>query len=205
MAEFSNTEPKTAPQTDAAVLLPALSKLGVPVGIFGAAFFVIAVVITLLFSPDRFPVRAGDKTVRLYDLESEERALKSRKAELLETRQKILGSSEATILRQVEKLRADITPVGTVLLGIETVRASFKAAGNDPISIPQVNFDGTHLTIGGEVRDSSGRSMQVLASFVDELRALGAVTSVSEPEYKTNTLPDGTTVSPFTITLTLHS
>lgn len=200
-------EPKQAEEfaqtKSGSVLMPAIARLGVPVGVFGLSFFVITVLLTLLLSPDRFPVRVGDKTVRLYDLETEEKSLKAKQADLLEERQKILADSEAPVLHQVEKLRSSILPVGSAMLSIEDVRRSFRAGTSDPISFPGVMFDATAntLTLVGEVRDAGGRSMQILASLVDELRVIAAFESVSEPEYVSELLAGGGTVSRFSITL----
>lgn len=207
MASNSSVQPKSAPintdQTDTPVLLPAVARLGVPVGIFGGAFFVIAVILTMLFSPDRFPVRVGDKTVRLHELEAEEKTLIVTKADLMEERKKILADSDAPVLHQVEKLRALTSPVGSALLSIEDVRRSFRIGNADPISLPGIAFSGetNAITLSGDVRDAGGRSMQILASFVDELRAIEAFESVSEPEYKSDPLPDGGTSSHFSLTL----
>lgn len=186
-----------------AVLVPALARLGVSVGVFGGAFFLIALVLTMLFSPDRFPVHVGDKTVRLHELEAEEKDLIATKANLMSERQKILADSDAPVLHQVEKLRALTSPIGSALLGVEDVRQRFRTVSSDPISLPGISFDGqvNVLKLSGDVRDAGGRSMQILASFVDELRTLPFFESVSEPEYKAEPLQGGGTLSRFSITL----
>lgn len=202
-------EPKPAEKTheasDASVLVPALARLGLSVGVFGATFFVIAIVLTMLFSPDRFPVRVGEKTVRLHELEAEEKRLIAEKADLLEERKKILADTDAPVLHQVQKLRALMPPVGSALLRIEEVRRSFAVGSHDPISLPQISFreQDAAVRISGEVRDVNNASMQILASFVDELRALPSIESVSEPEYTSEPLPEGGTLSRFSITLRL--
>lgn len=207
MASNTSAQPKSAPTTtdtnNTPVLLPAIARLGVPVGIFGATFFVIAVILTMLFSPDRFPVRVGDKTVRLHELEAEEKNLVIKKADLMEERKKILADSDAPVLHQVEKLRALTSPVGSALLSIEDVRRSFRIGNADPISLPGIAFSSetNAIILSGDVRDAGGRSMQILASFVDELRAVESFESVSEPEYKSEPLPDGGTSSHFSLTL----
>lgn len=207
MASNSSVQPKSAPTNpdpeDTHVLLPAIARLGVSVGVFGGTFFVIAVIVTMLFSPDRFPVRVGDKTVRLHELEAEEKSLIVKKADLMEERKKILADSDAPVLHQVEKLRALTSPVGSALLSIEDVRHSFRIGSTDPISLPGISFssEANAITLVGDVRDPSGRSMQILASFVDELRAIESFASVSEPEYKAEPLKDGGTLSHFSLTL----
>lgn len=203
--------PKTAtlfplvPQGES-VLLPAIARLGISILIFGAVFCLMSIGLTSVVSPDRFPVKVGENTVRVADLEEEERRLKVKYAELIEARVTLLNNSDAPVLRQVEALRSGVSPVGSVLLGIEDVRRSFRVADADPIAIPTVNFsfERRTVTLGGEVQDAAGRSMQILASFVDGLRAIPSVASVSEPEYRMTTLQDGGTSSPFTITVGLR-
>lgn len=210
MSSDRTTEPKPAEKTvdtkDGAVLVPAIARLGLPVGIFGATFFLIALSLTMLFSPDRFPVRVGDKTVRLHELESEEKGLQNKKAELTEERRRILADSDAPVLHQVERLRSEMSPVGSAMLSVEDVRRSFRSPSADPISLPGVFFDGTAnaLVLDGEIRDTGGRSMQLLATFVDELRAIPDFVSVSEPEYTSEPLPGGGSLSKFTLTLRFH-
>ena len=210
MALNRTTEPKqvdnVASLASDPVLIPAISRLGVPVGIFGVTFLLIALMLTLLFSPDRFPVRVGDKTVRLYELEDEERSLKMQQVHLLEARQKILADTDAPVLQQVAKLRSLMLPVGSAMLSIEEVRRSFRVGTSDPIALPGVSFDASSyaLVLDGQVRDTGGRSMQILASFVDELRDIPVFDSVSEPEYSSDPLADGGTLSHFTITLRFH-
>ncbi len=185
------------------VLIPAIGRLGVPVGIFGITFFLIAITLTLVFSPDRFPVRVGDKTVRLHELEAEEKSLKLTQVDLMKERQKILADADAPVLDQIAKLRTQTVPVGSAMLAVENVRWSFHAGMSDPISLPTVTFDAAAhtLMLGGDVRDAAGRSMQILATFIDELRALPNFESVSEPEYLSEPLPDGGTVSRFSLIL----
>ncbi len=189
------------------VLVSTAAKLGVPIGVFGVTFFLIALALTIVFSPDRFPVRVGDKTVRLYELESEEKNLKVRHADLLEERQKILANADAPVLAQIGKLRTLTTPVGSAMLRVDDVRRSFRTPSHDPISLPGVTFDAEArtLTLTGDVRDPGGRSMQILASFIDELREIAIVESVSEPEYTSEPLPLGGTLSHFSVTLRFRS
>lgn len=174
--------------------------------IFGAVFCLMSVALTYVVSPDRFPVKVGENTVRLKDLEDEERRLKAAYAELTEARARLLQSADAPVLRQVETLRSMVVPIGSVLLGIEDVRRGFRIADADPVALSTVRYDGERrsVAIGGDVRDTAGRSMQILASFVDGLRSLPSVASVSEPEYRATPLTGGGTSSPFAVTLILR-
>ena len=192
------------------VLLPAFERLGFPILLFGIVFFFVTLLVTLVLTPDRFPVRIGDRVVRLIDLEQEQKKLLVEKVDLEGKRDSSIDT-RAPVLHQLGVLRSRIVPVGTVLLAIDDVRLRFKTARVDPISLPQISVSpsspssasGVTIKIGGEVRDGGGKTMQTLASFVDGLRAIPSVLSVSEPEYAEKTDPDGTTVSPFSISLTL--
>lgn len=202
-------EPQSADRTvpDASmvpVLLPAMARLGVPVLVFGACFLILVWAVTFLTSPDRFPVHTGDAIVRLQDLESRVQLLKSQKATLEKTRQQLQTTEKAPVLTQVASLSQATVPLGDVLLSIEEARSSLSHAPNALITLPRMEYaDGT-LTLGGDVRDASGRSMQILAEFVDSLRMVLAVVSVSEPEYVTRPRAEGGSISPFILILTLR-
>lgn len=198
----ADSAPHDVPQES--VLLPAMARLGVPVLVFGACFLLLVWAVTFLTSPDRFPVHTGDAIVRLQDLESRVQFLESQKATLEKTRQQLQMTEKAPVLMRVASLRRAIVPLGDVLLSIEEARSSLSHAPNALISLPRMEYaDGT-LTLGGDVRDASGRSMQILAQFVDSLRMISAVASVSEPEYVTQPRAEGGSVSPFILTLTLR-
>ncbi len=186
------------------VLLPAMERLGIPVFLFGVVFLLAMFLLTLVVRPDRFPVRVGDKVLRLSDLAEEQRILLSQKVDL-EVRADPLSAARAPVLRQVTDLRRSFSPVGRVLLSIDDVRAAFTTKESDPISLPSVSVSGSGsvIVLGGEVRGQGG-SMQILASFIDGLRAISVVESVTEPEYKEYHNTDGTVSSPFSITLTLR-
>ncbi|MDD5055156.1 MAG: hypothetical protein PHZ00_02710, partial [Candidatus Peribacteraceae bacterium] len=181
---------------------PALSRLGLSFFVFGAVFLGLMIGVTALVSPDRFPVHLRDRTVRLADLTAEQEKLTQEHATLLAARATLEERVQAPVLRQVQSLRHGADPLGAALLAIDDVRTGLDAA----ISLPQVSFvaaAGT-LKLGGEVRDPQGRSVQLLASFVDGLRALPLVASVTEPEYRVDPIPSGGTASPFILSITLH-
>jgi hypothetical protein len=197
---------RTVPDTSMVpVLLPAMARLGVPVLVFGVLFLFLVWALTLLTSPDRFPVHTGDAVVRLQDLESRAQLLETQKATLEKTRQQLQTKEKAPVLMQVASLSHATVPLGDVLLSIEEARSSLSHAPNALITLPRMEYvDGT-LILGGDVLDASGRSMQILAEFVDSLRMVSAVVSVSEPEYVTHPRAEGGSVSPFILTLTLRS
>jgi hypothetical protein len=187
------------------VLLPAIEKLGLPVFLFGVVFVLGTLLLRVLITPDRFPVRIGDRVVPVGELEQTEKTLMIRQAELQDTRAKLDQESRSPILHEVAKIRNDILPVGSVLLSVDQVRRSFGSDTTDPISLPGVEMSGGDgkIMISGEVRDLNGRSRDILTRFIDGLRAAGL--TVSEPEYLQNTAPDGSSVSPFTISINLKN
>lgn len=190
----------------ASALTLAISRLGLPLSIFGVALLLLTLALRLLLSPDRFPVRIGDKVVRLSELTQEEARLRAKHAELLRTRAVLFDEKSAPILLRTEKLRASALPLGPTLLRIDDLRRSFNSLGREPLSLPRIEFDRTTatLTLEGEMRDSGGRSIPLLASFVDALRKIPLLSSVSEPEYTHATDIQGLTYAPFTLHLRFH-
>jgi hypothetical protein len=207
------SEPKqAAPDTGSsvgeggdAILLPAISKIGLPVAVFGVAFLILTFVLISLTSPDRFPVRIGTNVVRLSELEAQSDALDREEKSIAAERQKLTIESSATTLHEVRRIKATVFPVGPALLAIDSIRRGFSTSQADPISLPsvEVSASGGLITVGGEVHDKSGRSMQLLASFVDGLRGIRMFQHVSEPEYKELPSSDGSSSSPFLLTITL--
>lgn len=187
------------------VLLPAIEHLGLPVFLFGVSFLLITALVTNVLAPDRFPVKIGDHVVRLIDLESEQQALLSRRADLQATSQSAV-SNRSPILHRVQELQAGIPPVGVVLLALDDARQTFKTAALDPVSLTAIALtaSGTQIVIAGSVRDAAGTTMKTLAAFVDRLRAIPEISSVSEPEYVQQNDVDGVPMSPFSITLSLR-
>ncbi len=196
---------ETSSDTPKGVLLPAVSTLGLSMFVFGAVFFLSTLLVTLFITPDRFPVRMGEQILQVKDLESEQQRLAARKADLLTLRTQLTADIKSPVLHQVARLKGDFFPVGKILNAIEQVRQSFKSSSADPISFPSVEVSGTEgkILLSGAVRDPDGRSIQLLASFIDGLRALPNVQSVSEPEYAQHPDANETTVSPFSITIVL--
>lgn len=194
--------PKASAPLQTGVLLPAIARLGFPLFVFSVMLLGATLGLRLLLTPDRFPVRIGDRVVRLADLEAEQEALLLRKADLL-NRHTGITESRAPVLNQLRQLSRQIPPIGRVLPAIEDVRTSFAAGGTDPVSIAQITIDRSQarIVLTGDVKNAGDRSIQMLASFVDGLRAIPL--SVSEPEYVQRQNPDGTTSSPFLITVSL--
>ncbi len=193
-----------SPNANSGTLLSAIGKLGLSVALFGGVFLASTVFVTLIVTPDRFPVHIGGTIVRLKDLEAEQKALLLAKANL-QTRRSPVTGSKAPVLHQVQRIAETLAPVGQAMIAVDDVRASFKAGASDPISFPSVivSGSGSKIFLGGQVRDTGGRSTQILAAFVDGLRSIPLVQSVSEPEYVQQNAAEGATVSPFSLTLTL--
>lgn len=185
-------------------MISVFERLGLPLFLFGIVFLGMTIVVTVLLSPDRYPVRIGDRSVRLIDLESEQKELLSKKTDL-ESQSPSVTQSKAPVLHLLGLLRPRVQPVGALLRSVNEVRTRFQSGESDPIALPSVllSASGTMLTIGGEVRSPDRSAMQLLASFVDGLRAIPLVSSVSEPEYSETRGSDGMLSSPFTLTLSL--
>ncbi|MSR67247.1 hypothetical protein EXS65_00245 [Candidatus Peribacteria bacterium] len=200
------SDPAHGDSTPSKVLLAAIERLSLPALLFGIVFFVTMIAVTIVLTPDRFPVRIGDRVVRLIDLEAEQEKLLLEKADL-QAKHIDVVDAKTPALHLLGSLKPRNVSVGTVLLAIESVRTRFKTDSVDPISLPQISVSGsgTVIKIAGEVRDIGGSTMRTLASFVDQLRAIPLVSSVSEPEYvERKETDDSTTVSPFSMTIILH-
>ena len=201
-------EPKTAlPEASntGSALGSAVHRFYLSLFIFGACFFVLALVLTKLVSPDRFPVRVGDSIVRLKDLESESARLTEKEQQLMSVRAGLSAEDKAPILTKAKMLQMNFENVGEALLFVEETRKSFTSNTQDPISFPDVEFSSISgaITLIGEVGDKDGRSVQLLASFIDQLRSSPLFERVSEPEYISRPTAEGGTATPFTLTLTL--
>ncbi len=202
---MKSTETVQDDSTPGRVLLAAIERLSLPAFLFGVVFLCTMMIVTFILTPDRFPVRIGDRVVRLIDLEAEQGKLLLEKADLQAKEIDIVGT-KTPALYLLASVRPKIVPVGTVLLAIEHVRTRFKTETVDPISFPQISVggSGTVIKVGGAVRDMGGSTMRTLASFVDQLRAIPMVESVSEPEYSERKDGDGTSISPFSLTIILQ-
>lgn len=200
-----SASPESAPKSSiTATLLPAVADLGVPVFVFGVVFLLLTLGVTALLSPDRFPIKAGSSVIRLSELSAEHTRLVAEQETLTQEREELLKSQdEAPVLSQVSERQKEIFPIGSVLLSVEELRSSFATPNFDPISLPTIDYsaDLKTLTLGGLVTDPTGGSSHLLSSFVDGLRSLPNVASVSEPEYIQQTNDQGMPTTPFTLTL----
>lgn len=185
-------------------VLTAMHHLGLPLITFGGCLCLLMIVLMFLFTPDRFPVRIGEQAIALSALTSEQEELRLEESRLLDERRSIGQSVPTPVLHQVRTLSADFVPVGSVLQAVSTVRQSFVINGQDPVRIDSVQVDASarRMTVAGRMIDAS-RSVEMLASFVDGLRASPLFASVSEPDYSVEHGADGAIFSPFTITLVL--
>lgn len=183
----------------------AIDRMAVPVFVFGLVFAGAMMALMYLASPDRFPVSIGDKVIKLQDLADEEKTLKARENALLDARKELDEQVPTPVLREIQDLRAQNADVGHALKAVEEVRKSFALAGDSPVVLQRVWYNRAEgrLAIAGEVRDPAGRSMHILASFVDNLRSSKAFQKVSEPEYQQAQTADGLVTSPFSISLSL--
>ncbi|OGJ62008.1 hypothetical protein A3A67_01145 [Candidatus Peribacteria bacterium RIFCSPLOWO2_01_FULL_51_18] len=189
----------------AGAIIKTIEKSGLPIFLFGAIFFISSLGFKILLSPDRFPVRLPDRTVRIGDLVDEEKALRDREARLRETKAMLDQANRSPVLHKVSKIKEDRLAVGDALSRVDEIRRTFIYGGIDPISLPGVEFQGDAgiVVVSGEVRDTGNRSQDILTRFIDGLRNAGL--RVSEPEYLQNSDPDGGTRSPFKISIYLKN
>lgn len=191
--------PLSAVRTTLALgVVEAMKRLGVPLLIFGAVLLVLMGVMSVLLSPDRFPVLIGFKSVKMGDLTAEYTALRAEESALSAEREQLRTLVPTPVLRELSSLRTDDPPLAEAFTEIERIRSSFAQPLHDPIAIDSLRYDRSNgtVTIVGSVRDAL--SIQVLASFVDGLRTSGAFSRVSEPEYRR----EADDTSPFTLLLT---
>lgn len=201
-------------ETDASVVteradphpfLSALYRLGMPMSIFGGVFLVLVLVLTQLFSVDRFPVRVGERTVRFADLLKEVHALEDELRTLKNQSADVRGLTPTPVLNTVQSIRSTFMAPGNAIVTIHqlTERA---ASNGESVQIDQITFNGddASVTLFGQVIDET-RSPAILASFVDALRASEMFSQVSEPEYQVIELSDGQKATPFLLTLIIAS
>ncbi len=194
--------PKIAAQP---VLLPAFARLGIPMLVFGCVFLLSMTVMRVLLTPDRFPVRIGEKVVRFRELSDERQALTDKERALLAQQSELEAQTPSPVVAQVLSIMKDRPAIGSALMQIENARANFSLGSVEPVHIfsTSVKASGGTIILIGEARDVGDRSMQILAAFVDALRKAGSFSAVSEPEYVQSRHADGGTFSPFTISLTI--
>lgn len=190
--------------SDQQPILVAMHHLGLPLMTFGGCLCVLMVVLMCLFTPDRFPVRIGDTTIPLAALTGEQEALHREESRLLDERRSIDQLVPTPTLQKVRQLAAAFVPVGSALNVFSTIRQTFAINGLDPVRIDELQIDGQtrRITVSGRMLDAT-RSVEMLASFVDNLRQHPIFASVSEPDYQVLRAEDGTNFSPFTLTLTI--
>lgn len=188
-------------------LLAAFEDLWVPLAIFGAVFLCGMVTLSVLFSPGRFPVRLGDRMVRFRDLSAEEQLLVGRQQELLKERARVLSLTPAPMLAELSQTRSDVSASFAAITAIEAARRELATSGIDHVLIETMSFDeaARSIRIAGVASDSDGSSVQILALFVDKLRASPLFSFVREPEYREVRDGNGAVTSPFVITLTISN
>ncbi len=184
--------------------MPALARLGIPMLVFGVVFCASMVALQVLISPDRFPIRTGEKTVRLRDLSDERQMLLAKQQQLLQDRADLESKTPTPVIEQIEAVMRAQPDIGAALGQIDLARQGFVLGASDPVKIvsTSVRADGT-IILTGQTEDAGDRSMQVLAAFIDALRKSGGFAGVSEPEYMQTPQEGGGTISPFQISLTI--
>lgn len=176
-----------------------LGRLGAPACIFSGTLFALVLLLSIIMAPERFPIHLQGNVVQIKELKTEVRRLKTLEASLREQRLHMKSDDASVLSSALATAKASILPVGRIFMEVERTRAMF----GDAIALPHVVWTGNikTLVIGGVLKDPNGRSIQLLAAFVDGLRAIEGVVSVSEPEYTTSREPSGVSTTPFQLTI----
>ncbi len=185
-------------------LLAAMHRLGLSFSLFGSAFMLLMIGLQFLVTPDRFPVRIGQKVVRLSQLLSERASIQTVQAQLLSKREVAEASVPIPITQKVRDLKKAALPIGRTVASVERVVEHIRQSSTS-IHIESLAYDGKGLMLSGTIRDADARSIQVLASFVDALRLRSEIAAVSEPEYQQTASPDGGSTSSFVLHLTIRA
>lgn len=201
------TEPQAAEAvmelpTVGAQLLSAMHRLGVPTALFGGTFALAMFGMQFLVTPDRFPVRVGDKVVQLSQLLSERAAIQSVQAQLLS--QDARDTAVPTpVIQQVRALKGSAQPVSSAIYALDRTIARIGRT-TASVTVDQLSCDGKTIRLSGTVEDKDGKAIESLASFVDALRERSDFASVSEPEYAQTLQGDGSAIASFSLLLTLR-
>ena len=176
----------------------------VPALIFASFLLAGSAVLTFLFDPGRYPVHVGSSVIRLQDLQSEYDALLAHEQELIRQEASLDELTPTPTLDALRMLRNERAPYFEAIVAAERARGTFALSSGNPVVFDRVVLsEDSTLKLDGSVRDQSGRTMQLLASFIDRLREQSVFASVSEPEYRELINPDGIPTSPFSLLLTL--
>ncbi len=174
--------------------------LRVPFFLFAFTLFIGSVLLLIVLTPSRFPVQTGERMVRFGDVTAERDALRAEQAKLLDEQSRIASLTPTPTLNLIHGSRAFAAQqVATATAEFSDIAATFDTA----LQIDFLRVHASALSVSGMIRSDQGRSIALLASFVDRLRESPFFTSVSEPEYRQTRTQDGHLVAPFAINITL--
>lgn len=175
--------------------------LGVPFLIFAAAFLIGTILLAIILTPGRFPVRTGATFVRFADLRAEQKALEEKYRSLKAEQDRVSSLTPTPTLNMIHDIRAAAhnRQLGMGIAALTDAVASF----NTSIEIDFFHAKDGQISISGKARDGNGRSIPLLASFIDRLRSDRHFKDVSEPEYSQIRDGEGRVYSPFAIEILL--
>ena len=116
-----------------------------------------------------------------------------------------LAKVSSLLSDQLATVRAKHPRLGDVLMAVVLTTQKVSVLGRTSLQITAIQIDQGALRIEGVAVDPGDQSQNVLSSFIDLLRAQPSILRVTEPEYRRTDLPDGSSSSPFTITLYPHA
>jgi hypothetical protein len=190
-----------------------------------APFFLFSVVLaSLLFLSQSFllplftKVEIGGEAISLSEVRAKQTALAKELDQKETQRSNLLISVHDelyTALKNRKRGGADFLTLRTDLLRVLKDApggdsgggsATGAAAGGGEIFLSKISYDAANETLwlSGDVRGVGPRSMTVLATFVEELRALPSIESVTTPAFVRIDDPASGPHSPFDITLALR-
>lgn len=170
---------------------------------FAIVFFLGTLLLGRIVDPGRFPVRIGSEVLKVSDIEAQKETLLERQEELAANRDELTNLVSTPVYDAFQDLKdghASLAPAFSAL--IEAAFAFEDADGSAAIDLTAITLEGETFRVEGVVSSIDGRSIPILASFVDALRESEAYASVSEPEYVRIDRDHGS-VSPFSLTLSL--
>ncbi len=174
--------------------------LAMPFLLFSTVFLLGCIAMLLILTPGRFPVQAGDKLVQFSDITAERDGLKAEHTDLLSEANRVASITPTPVLNLIHG-QGVMTNIHSAraMSAIETAVLNFSSVGTRSVIVEFVHMDAKSISLSGKVYDNEGRSVQLLASFVDRIRDSKLFTSVSEPEYKQLRDSNGAPYSPFAI------
>lgn len=169
---------------------------------FGCTALLLTFVVVVLTRPGRYPVTLGDSLLRLKEIDTAVTELRAEEQRLLSASEELRHRTPTPTVKQLDTFSASRTDVGTFLRDL--VRSLHTSHGVDVTLTSILLQDKATVELHGEV-NAGGKSLRVVADFIDALRSSPTILHVMEPEYILATAKDGSSFAPLTLLLTLRT